>query len=63
VDNKSSFHMNNARELFDTFIEIVLELCVDLGMGSKYVVRGSGTISFRLETSEVLRVSNVLWEP
>jgi hypothetical protein len=51
------------RELFDTFTETGSDLCVELGMGAKHAVRGSGTISFRLESGEVLRVSNVLWVP
>jgi hypothetical protein len=32
-------------------------------MGTKHAIRGYGTISFRLESGEVLRVSNVLWVP
>jgi hypothetical protein len=34
---------------------------VELGTGAKHLVRGSDTISFRLESGEILRVSNVLW--
>jgi hypothetical protein len=55
--------MIGARELFDSFIDTGLDLCVELGMGTKHVVQGSGTISFQLESGEVLRVSNVLWVP
>jgi hypothetical protein len=38
-------------------------LCVELGMGTKHAVQGSGTVSFWLESREVLSVSNVLWVP
>jgi hypothetical protein len=31
VDSGEYFHMTGARELFDTFIETGLDLCVDLG--------------------------------
>jgi hypothetical protein len=55
--------MTSARELFDSFTEIDSNLCVQLGMGTKHAVRGSSTVSFRLESGEVLRVSNVLWVP
>jgi hypothetical protein len=61
VDNRAYFHMAGARELFDTFTETSSDLCVDLGMGSKHAVRGSGTMSFQLDSVEVLRVSSVLW--
>jgi hypothetical protein len=55
--------MKDARELFDTFTETGSDLCVDPGMGVKHVVQGSGTVSFRLELGDVLRVSSVLWVP
>jgi hypothetical protein len=32
-------------------------------MGANHVVRGFGTVSFQLESGEVLRVSNVLCVP
>jgi hypothetical protein len=63
VDSGASFHMTGARELFDTLTETGSDLCVELGMGAKHSVRGSGTVSFRLESGEILRVSNVLWVP
>jgi hypothetical protein len=50
-------------ESFDNFGETSSNLCVELGMGTKHVVQGSSTISFRLESGEVLRVSNILWVP
>jgi hypothetical protein len=43
VDNRASFHMTGARELFDTLTETGSKLCVELGMGAKHSVRGSGT--------------------
>jgi hypothetical protein len=50
-------------ELFDSFTETGSDLCVELGMGTKHAVRGSGTMSFWMESGDVLRVSNVLWVP
>jgi hypothetical protein len=50
-------------ESFDSFIETGLDLCVKLGMRTKHAVRGSVIVSFRLESGEVLRVSNVLCVP
>jgi hypothetical protein len=63
VDNGVSFHMTGALEYFDSFTETSSDLCVELGMGTKHAVRGSGTLSFRLGSGEVPRVSNVLWVP
>jgi hypothetical protein len=53
--------MTSARDLFDSFTETSVDLCVELGMVTKHAVRGSSTILFWLESGEVLRVSNVLW--
>jgi hypothetical protein len=55
--------MTGARELFDSFTKTDSNLYVELGMRTKHAVRGSGTASFRLESGEVMRVSNVLWVP
>jgi hypothetical protein len=63
VDSGAYFHMTGARELFDTLTETGSDLCVELGMGAKHSVRGSSIVSFRLESGEILRVSNVLWVP
>jgi hypothetical protein len=38
VDNKASFHMTSARELFDTFTKFGLDLCVELVTGVKHVL-------------------------
>jgi hypothetical protein len=48
--------MTSARELFDTFTEMGSNLCVDLSIVVKHAVQGSGTVSLRLESGEVLRV-------
>jgi hypothetical protein len=63
VDSGASCHMTGARELFDTLTETGPDLCVELGTRAKHSVRGSGTVSFRLDSGETLRVSNVLWVP
>jgi hypothetical protein len=63
VDSGASCNMKGARELFDSFTETGSNLCVELGMGTKHAVRGSGIVSFNLESGEVLRMSNVLWVP
>jgi hypothetical protein len=34
---------------------------VELGMETKHVVRGFGTMPFHMESGGVLRVTNVLW--
>jgi hypothetical protein len=52
-----------AREFFDNHIETGFDLCVELGMGMKHAMRGFCTISLWMELGDVLRVSNVLWEP
>ena len=55
--------MTGSRELFDTFTETRSDLCVELGMRVKHAVRGYGIVSFRLESVEAMRVSNVSWVP
>jgi len=61
VDSGPYFHMTGARELFDILIETGSNLCVKLGTRAKHLVRGSNTVSFRLELGEIPRVPNVLW--
>jgi hypothetical protein len=34
---------------------------VEVGMGTKHAVKGSGTMPFQMELGGVLRVTNVLW--
>jgi hypothetical protein len=36
---------------------------MELGMETRHVVRGSVTVVFRMESGDVLRVTNVLWVP
>jgi hypothetical protein len=46
VDSGSSFHITGAKELFDNFIETGSDLSVELGMGTKHALRGSGIVWF-----------------
>jgi hypothetical protein len=63
VDSGASYHMTGARELFKSFIESDSDLYVELSMGTKHAMQGSRTVSFRMESGDVLRVTNVLWVP
>jgi hypothetical protein len=63
VDSGATCHMTGAWELFESFTESDSDLYVELGMGTKHAVQGSGTMSFRMESGDVLRVTNVLWVP
>jgi hypothetical protein len=55
--------MTGAQELFESFTESDSDLYVELGMGTKHAVQGSGTVSFLMESRDVLRVTNVLRVP
>jgi hypothetical protein len=44
VDSGASCHMTGARELFESFTESDFDMCVELGMGTKHAVQGTGTI-------------------
>jgi hypothetical protein len=46
VDSGATCHMTGARELFESFTESDLDMYVELGMGTKHAVQGSGTMSF-----------------
>jgi hypothetical protein len=49
---------------YDRSTRVVRETVhVELGMGTKHAVKGSGTVPFRMESGGVLRVTNVLWVP
>jgi hypothetical protein len=63
VDSGATCHMTGARELFESFTESDSDMYVELGMGTKHAVQGSGTVSFQMESGDVLRVTNVLWVP
>jgi hypothetical protein len=56
VDSRASCHMTGAWDLFDNFTETSSDLFVELGMGTKHVVRGSGIVSFWMDSRDVLRV-------
>ena len=49
--------------MFESFTESDSDLYVELGMGTNHAMKGSGTMSFRMESGDVLRVTNVLWMP
>jgi hypothetical protein len=55
--------MTGAREVFESFTKSDSDLYVELGMGTKHVVQGCGTVSFQMESSGILQVTNVLWVP
>jgi hypothetical protein len=61
VDSGATCHKRGAQELFESFTESDSDLYEELGMGTKHAVQGSGTVSFRMESRDVLRVTNVLW--
>jgi hypothetical protein len=63
VDSGATCHMKGARELFERFIESDLDMYVELGMGIMHAVHGSGSMSFWMESGDVLRMTNVLWVP
>jgi hypothetical protein len=63
VDSGASCHMTGARELFESITETDSDMCVELGMGTRHAVQGTGTVRFQLESGEMLRVTNVLWVP
>jgi len=50
VDSGATCHMTGARELFENFTESDSDLYVELGMGTKHAVQGSGTMSFQMES-------------
>jgi hypothetical protein len=63
VDNGASCHMTGASELFESFTDTDSNMCVELGMGTRHAVQGTGTVQFQVESEDVLRVTNVLWVP
>jgi hypothetical protein len=46
LDSGATCHMTGARELFESFTESDSDVYVELGVGTKYAVKGSGTIPF-----------------
>ena len=63
IDSGATCHMTGAQELFESFTESDSNMYVELGMGTKHGVQGSRTVQFRMESGDVLRVTNVLWVP
>ena len=63
IDSGTICHMTAAWDLFESFTESDSDLYVELGMGTKHAMQGSGTLSFQMESGDVLRVTNVLWVP
>jgi hypothetical protein len=61
IDSGTTCHMTGARDLFKSFIESDSNVHVELGMGTKHAMKGSGIVPFRMESRGVLRVMNVLW--
>jgi hypothetical protein len=53
--------MTGAQELFESFIESDSNVHVELGMDTKHAVKGSETVSFRMESAGVLGVMGMLW--
>jgi hypothetical protein len=46
VDSGATCHITGARELFESFIVFDSDMYVELGMGTKRAVQGSGTMPF-----------------
>jgi len=55
--------MTGAQEVFESFTKSDSDLYVELGMGTKHAVQGSGTVPFWTKSGGILRVTNVLWVP
>jgi hypothetical protein len=53
--------MTGAQELFESFTESDSDMYVELGVGTKHAVKGSGTLPFQKESRGVLRVMDMLW--
>jgi hypothetical protein len=49
--------------LFESFTKSDSDVHVELGMGTKHAVKGSGTVPFLMESGGVLRVMDMLWVP
>jgi hypothetical protein len=63
MDSGASCHMTGAREVFERFTESDSDLYVELGMGTKQAMQGSGTMPLRMDSGGILRVTIVLWVP
>jgi hypothetical protein len=63
VNSGATCHMKGERELLKSFTKPDSNLYVELGMGTNHSVQGYGKVSFRMESGDMLRVTNVLWVP
>jgi hypothetical protein len=63
INSGATCHIIGAQELFGIFIKYDSYVHVELGMGTKHAVKGSGIVSFHMELGGVLRVTNLLWVP
>jgi hypothetical protein len=55
--------MTGSQEVFESFTESDSDTYVELGVGTKHAVKGTGTVPFQMESRGVLRVMNALWVP
>jgi hypothetical protein len=60
---QTKFLLVSPWELFKSFTESDSDVHVELCMGTKHVVKGSGISPFQIESVGVLRLMNVLWVP
>jgi hypothetical protein len=63
LDIGATCHMTGAWEIFKSFKNLDLNMHVELGVGTKHSLKGTGTIPFHMELGSLLRVMNVLWVP
>jgi hypothetical protein len=63
IDSGATCHITGAWELFESFTESDSDVYVELGMGTKHAVKGSGIVPFSMESGGMLRVMDVLWVP
>jgi hypothetical protein len=52
---------DRSTELFEIFTESDSDVYVELGVGTKNVVKGSRIVPFQMESGGMLRVMGVLW--
>jgi hypothetical protein len=63
LDSGATCHMTGARELFESFTELDSDVYMELGMGTKHAVKGSGIVPYQMESVGVMRVMDMLWVP
>jgi hypothetical protein len=52
---------DKSMRFFESFRESDLDVHVELGVGTRHAIKGSGTIPFQMESKGVLRVMDMLW--